>query len=72
MASSAPKKQYITKRILKSATSKAFKDASNEALEISESVVEVSDGWVIRRYRNGEFEKLRKLPKVNPEQIALD
>lgn len=66
------KDNYLTKRALKQATSKGIKAASKNAIDVADSVVIVKDGWVVRRFKDGNVDKISKLPKVRPDQIVLD
>ena len=54
MGSTAKQDNYLTKRRLKSATAKAIKKASIEAYEVTDSVVTVKNGWVVRQFKNGK------------------
>jgi len=63
---------YLTKRILKQATAKGFRDASKNAVDVADSVVVVKDGWLVKRFKNGKVVKIKKLPKIKPSKIVLD
>lgn len=53
---------YLTKAITRRAIDKGFKQASRDAMDTAGSVLEVQDGWVVRRYKDGTCKKLEQLP----------
>ena len=64
---------YITKRILLSATRKAFIQASEKAMEIVGYVIKVKDGWLVCENLDGTIEKISKLrPAVKSREVILD
>ena len=66
------KEEYLTSRHLNHATSKGFKEASENAMEVAESIVVARDGWIVRLHKDGQIEKLRKIPKVDRPRLVLD
>jgi hypothetical protein len=63
---------YLTERVLKSVARKAFREAHESAMETAGSVVMVKDGWLVRSYKDGTVEKLKKLPKLPARELTLD
>jgi len=55
------KKEYITKRLLKRGSKKAFKLASKEAMEANGYIIVVKDGWVVKEFSDGRIERQEKL-----------
>ncbi len=72
MGSTAKQDNYLTKRRLKSATAKAIKKASSEAYEVTDSVVTMKNGWVVRQYKNGKTTRIKKIPQVTAADVVLD
>ena len=67
------KKEYLTKRLLKRGSKKAFKLASKEAMEANGYVVIVVDGWVVKEFADGKIEKLEKLDtELTDQELILD
>ncbi len=66
MKKASKKSPYLTKAITKRAIDKGFKQASRNAMDTAGSVVEVEDGWVVRRYKDGTCTKLKQLPPKAP------
>lgn len=72
MSQSANKEEYLTSRVLKRATSKGFKEASKNAMEVADSVVVAKEGWVVRIHKDGTTQKIKKIPKVSSRKLVLD
>lgn len=67
------KKEYVTKRLLKRGSKRAFKSASKEAMEANGYVVVVIDGWVVKEFSDGRVEKLEKLDtEMADQELILD
>ena len=47
------KEKYLASRAVKRATSKGLKEASENAMEVADSMVVVQDGWVVRIHKDG-------------------
>ena len=62
-------KEYVTKRLLKRGSKKAFKTASKEAMEAIGYVVVVANGWVVKEFSDGRIERLEQL---DTEQADLE
>ena len=71
-ANSAKNTEYLTKRVLNRATSKGFKEASANAMSVAGSVVIVKNGWVIRKFENGNEERIEQVQKSSTRTLALD
>lgn len=55
---------YLTKRILKSVTKKAFTEAAEETMDVMGYNLVAKDGWLVKVYKDGHFEKIGKLKAV--------
>lgn len=55
---------YLTRRILKSATRKAFTQAAEETMDVMGYNLVAKDGWLVKVYKDGRFEKISKLKSV--------
>jgi len=71
MSQSAKREEYLTSRVLARATSKGLKEASDNAREISESLVVAEEGWIVRIHRDGSKEKIKKISKVDTSKLVL-
>ena len=72
MDSAVKTDNYLTKRRLKSATAKAIRQASSEAYEVTDSVVTVKNGWVVRQHKSGKITRIKKIPQVSAAEVVLD
>jgi len=54
---------YLTKRILISAAKRGIREAADETMRIMGHIVIAKDGWIVKKYANGEIEKIEKLEK---------
>jgi hypothetical protein len=52
---------YLTKRIVVSASKKAISKASKETVRVMGHNVIAKDGWIVKKYADGSFEKLQKI-----------
>jgi hypothetical protein len=67
------KKAYLTKRLLLSASQKAFKKASIRAMKKMGYTIIVKDGYLQRVNADGTNIKLKKIkPVKRPSKIILD
>jgi len=72
-AVSEPEVEYLTKRNLERALSKATRHITQDAMERMGYVVTVSRGWVVKLYSNGRRERVSKIPTVKTsKKIVLD
>ncbi|MBL4821292.1 MAG: hypothetical protein JKY98_09950 [Gammaproteobacteria bacterium] len=69
MSEAQKKEEYLSKRVLKRAASKGFREASEKAMEVAGSVVTIKDGWLVREHRNGTVDKIEKLPTARKTKI---
>ena len=72
MAQARNKEEYLTSRALKRATSKGLKEASENAMEVADSMVVVQDGWGVRIHKDGKTQKIEKIPEINSDQFVLE
>lgn len=67
------KKAYLTKRLLVSASKKAFRKASEKAMETMGYKIIVKDGYLVQVNADGSNWKLKKVRSVKrPSKIVLD
>jgi len=59
--SESSNKAYLTKRRLVSAARAAFRSAAADALRVMGYTVVAQNGWVVKKYSDGSFEKIKKL-----------
>lgn len=59
-----PQTTYLTTRALVRALSKATRNLTKEALDLRGSVVIKDGDWIVRKFSNGNIEKLEKIKKV--------
>ena len=64
MAKSKVQKEYLTKRHINSASKRGIREAINDAMAISGSVVAVEGSWVIRKYEDGTVKKIVQIEKT--------
>jgi len=62
---SSGNEKYLTKRLLMRKSAQAFKEAREEAMDTMGFVVIVQDGWVVKKYADGNVEQLKKVQEVN-------
>ena len=63
------KKEYLTKRVLKRAVRKGFKQASQEAMDTSGSIVVTKDNWVVRQHKDGRIERIEEIDRTSASEI---
>jgi hypothetical protein len=49
---------YLTKRVVVSKAGQATRNAYNEALITSGSVVKEEDGWIVRKHQDGRIDRI--------------
>lgn len=54
---------YLTKRLLVSAAKRGIREAADETMRIMGHIVIAKDGWIVKKYANGEIEKIEKIEK---------
>jgi len=55
------KEAYLTKRILISAAKRGIREAADETMRVMGYIVIAKDGWVVKKYANGDIEKMVKI-----------
>lgn len=64
---------YLTKRILASAAKTGFSHAASATLKVMGYNVIVYRGWVVKKFKDGRIERIKKLDKTNTSAaIVLD
>ena len=66
------KTEYLTKRIVKRQAKKAVYRASVNAMEVAGFVIRVEDGWVVKEYKDGTIEQIKKLNESPNQEVVLD
>ena len=61
---SKKKEVYLTTRLLKSHSEKAFKEAAIETMRIMGYNVIAQDGWVVKKFADGSIVRLHELEEV--------
>ncbi|GGZ25683.1 hypothetical protein GCM10007049_17780 [Echinicola pacifica] len=70
---SKEKLEYISTRMVKRRSTKAFKDGAKKAMEINGYVVIAQDGWVVKKYKDGRIEQIKKIQHGSKNQdLILD
>lgn len=65
-----PQTAYLTTQALERALSKATKNLTAQEMELMGCVVTVEDNWVVRKYPNGDVEKIEKLEKTKINNVS--
>lgn len=63
------KREYLTTRLLTRLTTKAFREASIEAMKVMGYIVIEQDGWIVKKFEDGHIEKMHELEKSNTPLI---
>jgi hypothetical protein len=64
---------YLTKRILKSAARASVRQAASETMDLLGYNVIVVGGWVVKKYRSGQIERIEPVQTaINPGGLLLD
>jgi len=63
---------YLTKRILIQRARAGIKKAEKEAMLIAGYLVVAEDGWVVKKYKDGTVERIKKIATVSNENLAFD
>lgn len=67
------RKPYLTKRILESAARQGFRKAAEETMKVMGYNVIAKDGWVMKMFPDGTFEKISPIESENTDyDLALD
>ena len=71
-SSHSKRKSYLTKRILISAARSGVRDAARNTMAVMGFVVVAEDGWVVRKYPNGDSERIEPIPQPDNPKVVLD
>ena len=63
------KREYLTTRLLTRLTTRAFREASMEAMKVMGYVVIERDGWIVKKFEDGHIEKMHELEKSDTPLI---
>jgi len=67
------KRPYLTKRRLASAARLGIRKAASETMKVMGYTVIADNGWVVKKYEDGQIEKISRIEKVNSNGgLALD
>jgi len=58
-------KDRLTRQVLESAARKGIRQAAKETMEVMGYTVIARDGWVIKLFPDGSFEKISPIEKIN-------
>jgi len=58
-------KDPLTRQVLESAARKGIRQAAKETMEVMGYTVIARDGWVIKLFPDGSFEKISPIEKIN-------
>ena len=70
MSSAPEKERYLTSRDLNRAVARAFREASEHAKTVTDSLVVAKDGWIVRKHTDGRIEKIERIPDPDPDRKA--
>jgi hypothetical protein len=63
----------LTKQVLEAAARKSIRRAAKETMEVMGYNVIARDGWVIKLFPDGSFEKISPIEKINQNpKLAYD
>ena len=66
-------KDPLTRQVLESAARKGIRQAAKETMEVMGYTVIARDGWVIKLFPDGSFEKISPIEKINQNpKLAFD
>jgi hypothetical protein len=63
---------YISKRILVSCTTKAIKEAAENAIKVAGYLIRVEREWLVKEHVDGTIERIEKLKVNSNPHISLD
>jgi len=63
---------YISKRILVSCTTKAIKEAAENAIKVAGYLIRVEKGWLVKEHFDGYIERIELLDIKTHGPISLD
>ena len=58
-------KEPLTKQVLERAARKSIRRAAKETMEVMGYTIIARDGWVIKLFPDGSFEKISPVEKIN-------
>jgi hypothetical protein len=65
--------KYISTRLVKRKSSKAFREGAKKAMEINGYVVIAQDGWIVEKHSNGEIVKIKEIDHgTENQELILD
>lgn len=65
--------KYISTRLVSRKSKSAFQEGARNAMSTNGYVVIAHEGWVVKKYSNGEIERLEKLNTEVPNlKVILD
>jgi hypothetical protein len=66
-------KDPLTRQVLESAARKGIRQAAKETMEVMGYTVIARDGWVIKLFPDGSFERISPIEKINQNpKLAFD
>ncbi|QDH78192.1 hypothetical protein FKX85_03710 [Echinicola soli] len=65
--------KYISTRLVERKSSKAFKEGAKKAMEINGYVMVAENGWVVKKFKDGQIEKVKEISHGSENQkLILD
>lgn len=61
--------KYLSKRLLNRAVRKGVMEAAENAVKTADFLVLMEGDWLVKRYKNGQIEKIRKLERTSTAEI---
>lgn len=65
-----PKLKYISTRLVSNKSRSAFQEGAKRAMETNGYVVVAQDGWVVKKYSNGNIERLEQF-EYNQQNLKV-
>lgn len=60
---------YITTRLVRSKSAQAFKEGAEQAMDAVGYIVVVEDGWVVRKFKNGNTERIKPINSADSDLV---
>jgi len=66
------KKKYVSTQLVSRKSGSAFQEGARIAMKTNGYVIIAEDGWVVKKFSNGNTEKLEQLESNESEKLILD
>lgn len=64
--------KYIGSRMVSSKSRIAFREGARRAMRMNGYVIIAENGWVVKKYKDGQIERIQEIVSVSNQELKLD